>query len=764
MTVPAGGTDNTITSITGTSDVTIQGNENAFAGVTVANVSKIDMNAGTAGTIDADSWTGVTTIDLGFDNSGNAISYYQGQNYEVTKDQAGFTLDLKATGTAQTVTITAGDDNGTSAAVGTITLGAVDVDAGDDTVAGTVSLEASIANLTATSFDMGAKQNLVISGDEDVTLGTVTGGAASSIVSTSTGKISLTTTTLAPSVSTGSGADSITINGADVHTISTGDGNDTITISATSDTSSFDGGAGNDGFTITDVGANVVIGGLGNDTFTTGGVIDSIIVGGDGSDIFKLDATRDVSAKTNFAISGVETFNIAAGNLTMDATQFANNNTVAISANGDTFRVDVDATTGKTIDASNLTIAASKSATLTYFGNTGADTITGGVAAETINNSAGADTMSGGGTGTDTFVSQTGVTETGSANASTGAVVNLGSTTVTGTTIFAATGQYLSNNVANVGAGKADHVYAADLATNFSVIDAVSGFENITGTAGSDYIVGTTGNNTITGGDGVDGLIGGDGDDTFLGATADFVTGSSFEDTIDGGLGTNTIALNGATTFASTTDWTDNVSNINSITVNSAQTGVLSITTHATFASDTGIAIIDLSGDTSATGANVIDISNQTTTTAMALKGSAGVDTITGDAGSTDTITIAMGGTGVTVSTDDHVGGFTSATDKLALGTAGANTNYSEADGNATDGGGATVTDTFAEALAVANIAFNSTIKYHFLFDVKANIGGGASTDGLLFIDDDLDGTADDCITIDGGAASSNLAFGDIIA
>jgi Ca2+-binding RTX toxin-like protein len=630
MTVPTGGTDNTITSITGTSDVTVQGNEDAFSGVTITTAAKIDMNAGTAGTIDADSWTGITTIDLGFDNSGNAISYDQGQNYEITNDQTGFTLDLKATGTAQTVTITAGDDNGTSAAVGTITLGAVDVDAGDDTVAGTVSLEASIANVTATSFDMGAKQNLVISGDENVTLGTVTGGAASSIVSSSTGNISLTTTTLAPSVTTGSGGDTITVNGADVHTVSTGGGNDTITITSTNATSSFDGGTGTDSITITDTSAIVVIGGDGTDTFTTGGVIDAIIVGGEGSDTFTLDATRDLSAQANFAISGVEKFDIGAGNLTLDATQFAANNTVALTSSADTFRVDVDATTGKTIDASGVTIASGSTATLTYFGNTGNDTLIGGVAAETFNADAGADSITGGATGTDTYVSQTGVTETGSANASTGSVINLGSTAVTGTSVYAKIGQYLSNNVSTVAAGKGDHVYAADLATNLSVLDTISGIENVTATSGRDYIVGSTANNKITNtaDTSVDYFSGGDGDDSFEFTTqASFVASNAVLDEIVGGLGSaDAILLNNAAalTIAATDDLA-RISGVEKFTA-SATTAVISITSHADLVTD-GFTTIDLSGDTNTTGANVVDLT--AVDAVFTIIGGKGVETIT---------------------------------------------------------------------------------------------------------------------------------------
>ena len=67
--------------------------------------------------------------------------------------------------------LVAGDVNGASAAVGTLTLAAVDVTGNvAATAVGTVTLEASESNVDSTGFTLGAKQNLVITGDENVTL------------------------------------------------------------------------------------------------------------------------------------------------------------------------------------------------------------------------------------------------------------------------------------------------------------------------------------------------------------------------------------------------------------------------------------------------------------------------------------------------------------------------------------------------------------------------------------------------------------------
>ena len=132
-----------------------------------------------------------------------------------------------------------------------------------------------------------------------------------------------------------------------------------------------------------------------------------------------------------------------------------------------------------------------------------------------IDGAAGADTLAGG-AGTDTLDVSTnvGVTETGSANASTGVVVNLGSTALTNTSIYTNVADYIAGGLSSVASGQVAHLYAADLTTNSAVIDTVSGFENVTGSAGADYIVGDSGANNITTGAGADYIVPGLGNDT----------------------------------------------------------------------------------------------------------------------------------------------------------------------------------------------------------------------------------------------------------
>ena len=197
--------------------------------------------------------------------------------------------------------------------------------------------------------------------------------------------------------------------------------------------------------------------------------------------------------------------------------------------------------------------------------------------------------------------------------------------------------------------------------TNFESFDA-SGFtgsqtvsvtgsdeaNTIVGTANADTIVAGKGNDTITGGDGVDTLLGGAGDDTFIfTALSDLTDGSNaVEDTITGGAGTNYLQLNGGITLSGSDDFTSKASDLDTITTNAGDTGALSLTLHATIASDTGISAIDLSAETNGSRSNVIDMTNMSTTTAFSVIGTSGADTI--DAEETHATTI-KGGPGVDV-------------------------------------------------------------------------------------------------------------------
>jgi Ca2+-binding RTX toxin-like protein len=662
-----------LTSIAATSDVTIAGNEAEFSGLTITGSSAaINLTAGTAGAIDADGWT-TTTIGLGFNNANNAITAAAGQSYTVTVNQTGLDYDYVAAVVDQDISITAGDVNGTSTAVGTLTVGALNTTSGTAT-SGTVTITANESNMTATSVTASANQDIVINGDEDVNLGTV--AAAKSINSQgSTGITTLTAGATALSVSTGSGNDALTLNGNGIHVVNAGAGNDAITVTSTAPTATINGEAGTDTITITDVDQYVVLGGSGTDTFNVGVAAAATIIGGADSDTLTITA-GGVTMAAGFAVSGVENLNLSAtnGTTSFTAAQFAGLSSSVVTANTTTDVLTITAAAaGSTLDLSAMTVATSSVPVVNIVAGAGNDTLTGSVYGETfnMNDLKGADTIEGGGTGTDTLTTNDttiATPETGSGT-TTGIVINMGSTSVTAVNLLSNTAQHLGKTVTEVAAGTIAYAYAAADTTNVNStqVDQISGIENITigDTAGKEYIVGSGGNNvistnggidyvdggagndTINGGDGVDILIGGDGDDTFtITALADLTDGANaVEDTITGGLGAlDTIAFNGGVTLAALDDFTNKVSGVETFTANGAQTGAISLTTHSTFATDTGITTIDLSADTSATGTNVVSIAAGTVAGTTTITGSAGIDQVALRATSTDTVT---GGAGV---------------------------------------------------------------------------------------------------------------------
>jgi hypothetical protein len=517
----------------GTQSVEIMGDASEFSAITITDIDVIDVIAGGGAAFNAGLFSNVGKVDLGVAIGNFAITAVSGSTYEITADQTTKTdFDFSAAGGGD-LTIIAGDDNGASAAVGTIALQAFNAAAAATTV-GTVTLEASIANVTASATVLGAKQNLVITGDEDVTLGAVTADSVSA--ANSSGIINLTSAANVDVVATGSGADIIVINdgttsaasgAAGVDTVSAGAGNDTITITDTGNTASIDAGAGDDTINVDDVNSNfVVVGGAGADNFTTNLALVSTLVGGDGSDTITIDQAGALTLGATFSFSGIEEFDITAANGQVDITgaQLANNSTLIIDGNAaaDIFNVNTASTAAlaKSADLSNVTVKTGGTATITVTGNVGADTITGGVASEGFTQTIGVDSYDGGaGLGVDTFTTVTNLSAAGTSNASTGTIVNMGGTAVSAASVVSNASAYISGSITEVGAGKIGHLYAANVAGNSGELDTIAGVENITGSGGIDYIVGNDSNNVIDGAAGVDWIDGGAGADTITGGT-----------------------------------------------------------------------------------------------------------------------------------------------------------------------------------------------------------------------------------------------------
>jgi hypothetical protein len=257
-------TNGASTSIAGNSFTTLAGDEAEFSGLTITGpVAAINLAAtSTAGTIAAGLWS-ADSIGVGFDNANNIITATSGQTYTFTSatQTGGINFDFAATELVQDLTIVSGDVNGTSSTVGTLTANALDVKSGATTNSGTVNIIANDSNLTATSLVGYALTDVIITGDEDVALGTVT--TINSInAAGSTGRISATLGASAKGITTGTGIDTVVLSGNRVHTVDTGAGNDIITATDTADTSTIIAGEGNDNITLTDTTQYVVAGEL----------------------------------------------------------------------------------------------------------------------------------------------------------------------------------------------------------------------------------------------------------------------------------------------------------------------------------------------------------------------------------------------------------------------------------------------------------------------------------------------------------------------
>jgi hypothetical protein len=479
----------------------------------------------------------IATADLDVTTAANdelTLANNQTIEYRINQTQ----VDLDVAGTNDNVSIIAGDVNGAATTVGTLTLGAVSTTEaltnGDATGAGTrvgstVNITANDSNLTMTSLTAWS-QAVTVAGDENVILSDTgqTTAAQSVDASNLTGNLTIVVantvgnTADTDTITSGSGADAITMAaGTDVVTIMSGAGNDTITLTSLGATSTVDASEGADRIEFDDATtAYVVLGGAGNDTydFNTETTLVATIADGSGTDDTAiLGANFDPSAG-DFSMSGIDVIELGTRSMTLNDSQFGNNNTVALEGSGAAaFTVNARAAIASNIDASNLTMAAGQAAVITYAGNTAADSITGGGEDETIGGHGGVDTLDGG-AGTDTLdtASMRGVTETGTTGASTGVVVNMGTTAIAGTAVFTNVADYIAGSLTSVQSGQAVYTFAADSTASAATIDTFSNFENVVGTAGADYIVGDAGANSITGAAGADYLVGGSGADTFV--------------------------------------------------------------------------------------------------------------------------------------------------------------------------------------------------------------------------------------------------------
>jgi Ca2+-binding RTX toxin-like protein len=367
-------------------------------------------------------------------------------------------------------------------------------------------------NLTATSIDLNTISGILsdarIVNIQAVTAANATAGVLLNLASQSEGF-----------AITGSGfADTIT-GSTGIDNISSGLGDDVIngfTTTGAGDT--VNGGTGNDTLNVTanlvatdaqvtsienvsaagaSVGVSIDLGNQLTEGFVvTGSLQNDTITGGGGADNINGSGGNDVIV----GFTGADTVNGGAGT----------NNTIQLQTNSTDLNSASDAriTSIQTIDASagfgsfdiNL---SNQTEGFKVLGSNSADTITGGIGADSISSGNGADVINGF-VGNDTVDGGTGID-----------VIKL---TATSAELNAAS----DAQVVNIEVVDASGAAAA---VNVNLLNQSEGFVTVTGSAFSDTIFGSSGNDLI---------IGGDGNDTI-----------SFDgiDTIQGGLGTDVITV-----------------------------------------------------------------------------------------------------------------------------------------------------------------------------------------------------------------------------
>ena len=622
-------TVDTIVGGTGADTLTVAiANESIRPDITGVETIKITAAADT-GTIDTRDMSGVTNYD-NESSAGNTVLNYLSTVPTVTLNTLAADMTLNFTDAAladasQSMTLNTNNSTGTI----TVTDGGGTTNELETVVVNSTSLASTLTALVTDGVETSA---VTITGDADLTVSSLDALVATLTSSAFTGDLTLTSDrTLAFTATTGSGADTITSNSTAAQIITTGAGADSYTGGSTV-ADSITLGAGNDSVTIATANLTSV------DTIAGGTGTDSIIMS-DAATVVDADFTNvtgveQISSGNNALTLTLGTASQAAGLTTV--TDGTGVTTLSIGA-GHTGDVAVSLSTGN--DTVNATVAAND----LY---TGALTVTSAGASIT-----GADTITGG-TGSDNLK----VTGTLS-NAGATVVTNFETITANDTT----TAVSITIDELTVADGKTLHVDGSGLTTG--VLTAVmsddnNGINSVTGGGAADLI-------TASSSDLGDTLTGGAGNDTFTFADdADFTS----LDTIAGGAGTDIITFGDADTVIDS-DFT-NVTSVETltgfagasditvgplataagiVTINTGGTTASTVTIPATHTGDLTV-VSQVAGETVAAAATYAGQLTVKTTADLQT-----TDTLTGGAGTSDTLNITADGTAMVANDLDTV-------------------------------------------------------------------------------------------------------------
>ncbi|MCA0404937.1 MAG: hypothetical protein LCH39_02135 [Proteobacteria bacterium] len=671
--------------------------------------------------------TGSTAANILLTGSGDDIIHGGGGADIINAGAGNDTIDFwgnESTVDAGTGTNTLVLRNGAS-----IDLAAADQSSGD---AATVT---GFANVDGTLLS--AVQNAVI-----------LGSAAANVLSGGAGNDTLDGRGGADTLNGGSGNDTITYRGGET-LIDGGTGTDTLLLAATATltTLNLNVSAGSDqsvgdsvsvrnfenidatalstALTITGSGgANVITSGAGADTIDGNGGADTISAGAGNDTVSFYGAETLIDGGT-----GANTLLLRASGGVTDI------NLSGVAGSDQTLGDAVIVTNFTNVDASILLSSQGISIT----GSSGANTLTSGAGADTIDGNGGADVINAG-AGADTVSYR-------------GAEVSLDGGTGTDMLVLLASG----------GTAAVDFTVAAGVDQTTGDTVAVRNFENLDASAVTSglTVTGTSGTNTLLTGAGNDTVDGNGGNDTITtGAGNDSVTYYGSEALIDGGTGTNTLLLRNATTVnLSAADQTQSdaatVNNFTNVDASTLVTGVWITGSAAAniLTGGSGADTIDGNG-----GADTLDAGagNDSVTyrgTEASVDGGSGADTLvlaaTGGTSAVD-LSVAAGadqttGDTVTVRNFENLDASALASGLTITGSSAANTITGSAGADTIDGnGGADVINAGAGA---------DTVSYR---GTETSIDGGADTDTLILRTAvTIDLTASDQTTGDGVAVSN---------
>ena len=388
-----------------------------------------------AGAVDASKMT-VDTIDLAVSNAAKTLTVASGQKVNISIDQAGATAIAGVAASASTNVVNVTFDDGVNSATNTAvdiggdldftSFATVNLDMSGDSLAnlaaethviddmdssGNVNITMGANNLSLTGvFGLGATNTLKITGtgtvsgggSEAITVGTINAAGVSGVVT-----LSEIDTAETGSVTTGSGADVLTVVGsagteADI-ALSTGAGDDTITLEGgvgTARSVSIDGGEGDDTLVLS---ASAVHGATGaGETFTITNV--EFLSYGDDTTI----ASEAITGQTFSLIAATSaqdtiTVSLTSTDTSVDLSGLKASVAETAGVADETFVVDGSSLTG-IVTITGTDVAKN---TLTA-GDTVGATVTGGALADAINGGAKADILIGG-AGDDVFESGAGV-------------------------------------------------------------------------------------------------------------------------------------------------------------------------------------------------------------------------------------------------------------------------------------------------------------------------------------------------------------------